>query len=98
MGSSPGCAQIYNGKKEKDILSQYISFIKQVQRFFQKYGITGKAVEELFRYCIDHNILKEYLLSKQEVSIKSSVSAKAKKKLYRNVLRKRGVSGRAVIK
>ena len=57
---------IYNGKKEKDILSQYISFTKQVKYFFQKYGRTSKAAEELFRYCIDHNILKEYLLSRQE--------------------------------
>lgn len=57
---------IYNGKEEKDILSQYISFTKQVKYFFQKYGRTSKAAEELFRYCIDHNILKEYLLSRQE--------------------------------
>lgn len=57
---------IYNGKKEKDILSQYVSFTKQVKYFFQKYGRTSKAAEELFRYCIDHNILKEYLLSRQE--------------------------------
>lgn len=55
---------IYDGE-DGDIINQYISFIKVLDREAQIYGRTEAAVRETIRICKDRNVLKEYLGRKE---------------------------------
>lgn len=55
---------IYDGKKG-DIINQYVSFTKVMNRQVKKYGRTKAAVHETIRICKDSNVLKEYLESRE---------------------------------
>ena len=57
---------LYNGENKGDILNQYVSFTEQVDIFYKKYGRTKEAAEKLIAYCVEHNILAEYLLDRKE--------------------------------
>ena len=57
---------LYNGENEGDILDQYVSFTDQVDHFYKTYGRTQEAARKLIDYCIEHNILKDYLTSRTE--------------------------------
>ena len=57
---------LYNGENKGDILDQYVSFTDQVDHFYKTYGRTQEAVRRLIDYCIEHNILKDYLTSRAE--------------------------------
>lgn len=55
---------IYDGENG-DIINQYISFTKVLDREAQIYGRTESAVRETIRICKDRNILREYLGRKE---------------------------------
>ena len=55
---------IYDGE-DGDIINQYISFTKVLDREAQIYGRTESAVRETIRICKDRNILREYLEKKE---------------------------------
>lgn len=57
---------LYNGENEGDILSQYVAFTEQASHFYKTYGRTRETAEKLLAYCIEHDILKEYLSSRKE--------------------------------
>ena len=51
---------------DKDIIGQYIIFSKVYNEQRRLYGRTRKAVTETIRICKDRNVLKEYLVSKEQ--------------------------------
>ncbi len=51
---------------DKDIIGQYIIFSKVYNEQRRLYGRTRKAVTETIRICKDKNVLKEYLVSKEQ--------------------------------
>lgn len=55
---------IYDGQKG-DIINQYVSFTKVLNRQVKKYGRTKTAVRETIRICKDSDVLKEYLESRE---------------------------------
>ncbi len=55
---------IYDGKKG-DIINQYVSFTRVLNRQVKKHGRTRTAVRETIRICKDSDVLKEYLESRE---------------------------------
>ena len=49
------------GRKEGDILCQYKDFTLTANRYIKENGYTRKVLLDLISYCIDNNILSEYL-------------------------------------
>ncbi len=50
--------------KAGDIIDQYMTFVRELDRNIQKYGYEPEAMRATYRYCVEHNALKEYLLTK----------------------------------
>lgn len=57
---------LYNGKNEGDILDQYVSFTEKVDDLYKEYGRTKEAAEKLLEYCMENDILREYLQERRE--------------------------------
>lgn len=55
---------IYDGKKG-DIINQYVTFTKIIDKQVKKHGRSKKAVQEAIRICKDQNILREYLENRE---------------------------------
>ncbi|MCI9144346.1 MAG: hypothetical protein HFH87_17295, partial [Lachnospiraceae bacterium] len=53
-------------ENEKDIIGQYIIFCKVYSEQRKIHGNTELAVTETIRICKDRNILREYLISKEQ--------------------------------
>ena len=56
---------IYDGK-EGDIINQYVNFTKIYNEQVKLYGRTREAVLETIRICKDKNVLKEYLVNREQ--------------------------------
>ena len=56
---------IYDGK-EGDIINQYVTFTRIYNEQVKLYGRTREAVLETIRICKDKNVLKEYLLDREQ--------------------------------
>lgn len=56
---------IYDGK-EGDIINQYVAFTKVCNEQVKVYGRTRKAIQEVIRICKDKDVLKEYLVSREQ--------------------------------
>ena len=55
-------------KKTSKILKEYIKFTKVLDKNNKQYGYTKKSINETIKYCIESNILKDYLVEyKKEV-------------------------------
>ncbi len=55
-------------KNASKIVKEYIKFSKELDKNNEKYGFTKKSINETIKYCIEHNILREYLTeNKKEV-------------------------------
>lgn len=52
--------------KGNDIIGQYIIFCKVYSEQRKLHGNTEKAVTETIRICKDRNVLREYLMSKEQ--------------------------------
>ena len=48
-------------KNSSSILKEYIRFSKILDKNNKQYGYTKKSINETIKYCIEHNILKDYL-------------------------------------
>ena len=48
-------------KNSCDVLKEYISFTKVLDKNNKKYGYTKKSINETIKHCIEHGILKDYL-------------------------------------
>lgn len=48
-------------KNSCNVLKEYISFTKVLDKNNKNYGYTKKSINETIKYCIEHNILKDYL-------------------------------------
>lgn len=55
---------IYDGEKG-DIINQYVTFTKVFDEQVQKYGLVDEAVRETIRICVDRDVLKKYLQSRE---------------------------------
>ena len=56
---------IYDGK-EGDIINQYVTFTRIYNEQVKLYGRTREAVLETIRICKDKNVLKEYLVDREQ--------------------------------
>ena len=55
-------------KNSSKILKEYIKFTKVLDRNNKQYGYTKKSINDTIKYCIENNILKDYLTEyKKEV-------------------------------
>lgn len=55
-------------KNSSKILKEYIKFTKVLDKNNKQYGYTKKSINETIKYCIENNILKDYLTEyKKEV-------------------------------
>ena len=55
-------------KNSSKILKEYIKFTKVLDKNNKQYGYTKKSINETIKYCIESNILKDYLVEyKKEV-------------------------------
>ena len=63
----------YDGTKG-DIISQYVAFAKVCTDQVKKLGYTKEAIKEVLKICIDKNVLKEYLKTR-EVEIMDIMTA-----------------------
>jgi hypothetical protein len=62
-------AKIIYEKEDDNIINQYIIFCKVFDDQRRLYGLTEKTVKETIRICIDRNILREYLESREKEAI-----------------------------
>jgi hypothetical protein len=53
-------------ENEKDIIEQYIIFCKVYSEQRKIHGNTELAVTETIRICKERNVLREYLISKEQ--------------------------------
>ena len=62
-------------KNSSKIVKEYIRFSKVFDNNNSKYGYTKKSINETIKYCIEHNILKDYLneYKKEVYNIMTSV-------------------------
>lgn len=68
---------LYRGKSDNDILSQYIKFTKIIDKYMDKKIIVNpngsynkakahEALKKAINYCIEYDILKDYLISREK--------------------------------
>ena len=62
-------------KNSSKILKEYIRFTKVLDKNNKEYGYTKKSINETIKYCIEHNILRDYLneYKKEVYNIMTSV-------------------------
>ena len=62
-------------KNSSKVLKEYIRFTKVLDKNNKTYGYTKKSINETIKYCIEHNILKDYLneYKKEVYNIMTSV-------------------------
>jgi hypothetical protein len=58
--------KIITDSKQGDILNQYITFARICDEQRKLYGRTKKTVNEIIRICMDKNVLKNYLASREK--------------------------------
>jgi len=57
---------LYNGRKQDDILSQYVRFTQICNEQYRSMGRSRQAVLEIIRLCREQNVLREYLESREK--------------------------------
>ena len=93
---------LYNGRKQDDILSQYVRFTQICNEQYRSMGRSRQAVLEIIRLCQEQNVLREYLESREKevIDIMTSILdqeynvnlyVKMKEKLAMEKGEKRGV-------
>ena len=67
--------KVITTKNSGKILKEYIKFTRVLDKNNKEYGYTKKSINETIKYCIEHNILKDYLneYKKEVYNIMTSV-------------------------
>ena len=57
-------ADVLRGGNEGNVIDQYVEYAHELDRNIQKYGRGAEAARATVQYCIEHNVLREYFVTR----------------------------------